>query len=166
MPLRTKKTRTSSGSEAYTAALHLLARRGYAEGELSRRLLDKGFNAEETAVALTRCRGLGYLDDEEFANQRALALLRSGRGVGRRIHLDLRHRGVDAETIAAAILAAENEYPPAELLRQQLDRRFPGFDYASADPSSRRRIINFFLRRGFELSLVLNTLQAEKDNRP
>ncbi len=159
------KTKRSSASEAYAAALRLLTRRGYAEAEITGRLGDKGFSAEDTATALSRCRALGYLDDTHFAEQRALALLRNGRAVGRRACLDLRHRGIDAELAAAAVAAAESEHPPQELLRAQLARRYPHFDYATADAASRRRIINFFLRRGFELSLVLTTLHAEKDNR-
>jgi regulatory protein len=159
-----KKTRRSSASEAYAAALRLLTRRGYAEVELSGRLLDKGYSAAEADAALARCRALGYLDDAHFAQQRALALLRNGRAVGRRARLDLCHRGIDAELAAAVVAAAEKEHPPQELLRSQLARRYPHFDYATADAASRRRIINFFLRRGFELSLVLTTLHAEKDN--
>ena len=159
------KTRRSSASEAYAAALRLLTRRGYAEAELTGRLLDKGYSAEDAESALARCRDLGYLDDTHFAQQRALALLRNGRAVGRRVRLDLRQRGIDEALAAAAVAAAESEHPPQELLRTQLARRYPHFDYATADVASRRRIINFFLRRGFELSLVLTTLQTEKDNR-
>jgi regulatory protein len=161
-----QKRRRSSASEAYATALRLLTRRGYTEVELSGRLLDKGYSAEDAAAALARCRDLGYLDDTHFAQQRALALLRNGRAVGRRARLDLRQHGIDAEVAAAAVAAAENEHPPQELLRMQLVRRYPHIDYARADAASRRRIINFFLRRGFELSLVLTTLHAEKDNRP
>ena len=159
-----KKERKSSASEAYAAALRLLTRRNYAEAELTGRLLGKGCSAEETATALARCRDLGYLDDARFANQRALALLRNGRAVGQRARLDLRQRGIDKELAAAAVAAAEAEHPPRELLQAQLERRYPHFAYADADVASRRRIINFFLRRGFELSLVLSTLHAEKDN--
>jgi regulatory protein len=158
-----QKTRRSSASEAYTTALRLLTRRGYAEAELNGRLRDKGYSGEEAAAALTRCRDLGYLDDTHFAQQRALALLRNGRAVGRRARLDLRQRGIDENLAVAAVAAAEAEHPPLELLRQQLARRYPHFDYATADAASRRRVINFFLRRGFDLSLVLTTLHAEKD---
>lgn len=159
------KTKRSSASDAFAASLRLLTRRGYAEAELHKRLLDKGYSASDVDAALARCRELGYLDDTHFAQQRALVLLRNGRAVGRRARLDLRHRGIDAELAATAVAAAENEHPPGELLRAQLARRYPHFDYARADVASRRRIINFFLRRGFDLSLVLTTLQTEKDNR-
>lgn len=158
------ETKRPSAAAAYAAALRLLTRRGYAEAELHGRLLDKGYSAADVDGVLARCRELGYLDDAHFAQQRALALLRNGRAVGRRACLDLRHRGIAAELAAAAVAAAEGEHPPQELLRAQLARRYPHFDYASADAASRRRIINFFLRRGFDLSLVLTTLHDEKDN--
>lgn len=161
-----KRTKRSSASEAYGAALRLLTRRGYAEAELTGRLLDKGYSAEDTATALSRCRDCGYLDDAHFANQRALALLRNGRAVGQRARHDLRQRGIDTELACAAVAAAEVEHPPVELLRAQLAKRYPHFDYTTADISSRRRVINFFLRRGFDLPLVLTTLHAEKDNLP
>lgn len=161
-----QKRRRSNVSDSYAVALRLLTRRNYAEAELTARLLGKGYSAEETATALGRCRDLGYLDDAHFAQQRALALLRNGRAVGRRARLDLRQRGIDEDLAAAAVTAAEIEHPPQELLQAQLARRYPHFNYADADAAGRSRVINFFLRRGFDLSLVLTTLQTEKDNRP
>lgn len=161
-----QKRRRPNATDAYAVALRLLTRRSYAEVELTGRLLGKGYSEAEATAALTRCRDLGYLDDAHFAQQRAMALLRNGRAVGRRARLDLRQRGIDEDLAVAAVAAAEVEHPPQELLRRQLARRYPHFDYASADAAGRSRVVNFFLRRGFELSLVLTTLHAEKDNRP
>lgn len=161
-----RRTKRSSASDPYAAALRLLTRRGYAEGELSRRLQGKGYSAEEISAALNRCRELGYLDDQHFATQRALALVRNGRAVGWRARLDLRQRGIDEELTGVSVAAAEAEHPPLELLRRDFTRRYPNFDYHSADLSGRRRVIQYFLRRGFELSLVLDFLQTTKDELP
>ena len=153
-----------STSSAWATALRLLTRRGYCAAELATRLRAKEYPEPEIAAALERCRDLGYLDDAQYAGMRARALLRSGRAVGRRAYFDLTRRGVDAQLAATAVTEAEAEHPAAELLRTMRERRYPHFNYAAADDNERRRVVNFFLRRGFELSLVLSILTQERDD--
>jgi len=152
-----------SGADAWNTALRLLTRRGFCEAELAARLRSKKYSADEIAAALERCRELGYLDDSRYAGERARSLLRSGRAAGRRVLSDLTARGVPAATAVTALAAAQSEYPPPDALRQLLERRYPDFNYATADDRTRRRVVNFFLRRGFELSLVLAILHDERD---
>lgn len=160
------KERRSGTADPFSTALRLLSRRDYAAAELAQRLRDKGHDDVAIATALERCRDLGYLNDTRFAALRARALLRSGRAAGRRILLDLHQRGIDSEAASAALASAEAEHPPGEQLRELLARRYPHFDFASADPGEKRRVVDFFLRRGFDLSLVLSILHAERDRRP
>ena len=126
-----QKRRRSSVSEAYAAALRLLTRRGYAEAELSGRLRDKGYSAEEADAALARCRDLGYLNDAHFAQQRALALLRNGRAVGRRARLDLRQRGIDDDLAVAAVAAAATgaALSPLRLCHRRCCQPAPGHQF-------------------------------------
>jgi regulatory protein len=148
-----------SDSEALTAALRLLTRRGRSEFELSGRLRQKGFSEEAITDVMARCRQLGYLDDTRFARERSRELMRGGRAVGRRVLADLQRRGIAETTAVAALEETEQEFTAEGLLADLQRRRFPDFDWPTADDRQRQRVVNFFLRRGFSLSRVLSFLR-------
>jgi len=151
-----------NGSEAYASALRLLTGRGYSEAGLAERLRRKGCGEAEIAAALERCRELGYLDDARYGRDLAASLLRAGRAVGPRLLAELKRRGLPEETARAALEEASGEVNEEALLSEQLERRFSGFSYLEADERQRRRVVNFFLRRGFPLALILSTIKQER----
>jgi len=151
-----------SASDSYQTALRLLSRQGRTEAELCRKLREKGFSEEQIAATVTRCRDLGYVDDRRYARERAGAVLRSGRAAGCRIEIDLRRRGIDSEIVTAALELAAAETDAGGVLRDQLMRRFPAFVFATASPQEKRRVVDFFLRRGFPYPLVLSILSEER----
>ena len=157
-----KRVRELNASDPLPAALRLLAVRDRSEEELRRRLTRRGFAAGPIEVALGRCRELGYLDDVRFARERARALLAGGRAVGPRVLADLQAHGIDETAAREALAAAEAEIDPEKLLAELAARRFAGFDYRNADERQRRRVIHYFLRRGFSLSRVLSFFQQER----
>lgn len=151
-----------NGSDALCVALRLLTVRERSEAELSRRLQQKGFTAEAIAEVLQRCRRWGYLDDARFARERARALVQNGRAVGPRVLADLRMRGV-SEALAREALAEVTAGTDEEtLLAELFERRFAGFDAARATDKERRRVLNYFLRRGFSLATVLTFFNARE----
>lgn len=156
----------SSDSKAFSAALRLLTRRDRSETELRQKLEQFGFSLTAINTAVEKCRKYNYLDDDRYAKERARALMRNGRGVGRKIGLDLRHRGIGEELILKAISTAEEEFPPTNLLQTQLQRRFPNFDYTIADNRERKRVINFFQRRGFTLDQIFSALKNGREKAP
>jgi len=146
---------------ALAAALRLLARRERSEAELSERLRRKGFDAQAVEAALERCRQLGYLDDGRFALERTRALMRNGRAVGRKVLADLKKYGISEPAALDALQQVGREFDQETLLADLMRRRFPDFVFATADERERRRVIHFFLRRGFPLSRVLTFLKTE-----
>ncbi|HEY5673647.1 MAG TPA: regulatory protein RecX [Malonomonas sp.] len=152
-------TSTSSGADPFAAALRLLTGRDRSEAELRDKLKQFGFSAEAIATAIEKCREYNYLDDRRYALERSRAMLRSGRGVGIKILLELRRRGIDEATATAALETAAAEFDSEQLLRDQLQLRFPGFCYVTADAKQRRRVVSFFQRRGFSLELIFNLLR-------
>lgn len=144
-----------SATSPWNAALALLARRDRSEGELTERLRRKGFTVKEIAATLERCREYGYLDDARFAGRRARSLVGSGRAVGGRLRAELRRQGINEALVRQAAEEAENDIDRDQLLVELLERRFPGFSYAEADDRRRRRVIHYFLRRGFALERIL-----------
>lgn len=150
----------SNASDPFPAALRLLTRRDRSEAELRQKLKQFGFPLSAIDETITKCREYGYLDDERYAQERARSLMRSGRGVGRKIRLDLRQRGFADNVIQKALLAAEEEFSPSRILHEQLERRFPSFQYPSADERERRRVIGYFQRRGFSLDQIFSVLKS------
>lgn len=158
---------SSNASDLFARALRILGRRDHSEAELRQKL--ERFGATATAVdeVIERCTGYNYLNDARYAEAKSREMLRNGRGVGPRILLELRRRGIKESLAHAALLSATLEIPPDEVFRQQLERRFAGFDYASASDKERRRVVSYFQRRGFDLgtifSLLKNSLHPDKN---
>jgi regulatory protein len=147
-------------SDAFAAALRLLTRREHSVRELAERLQRKGFDEEACCAAIARCRELGYVDDARFARSRARQLLQSGRAVDRRLLLDLQQHGIPEGQAREVVAELEREFPREAVLQALLERRFPRFDYQAADDRERRRVVNYFLRRGFALAVVLEQIQG------
>ena len=151
----------SKDSNAFAAALRILTRRDRSETELRQKLKQFGFSLPAIETAIEKCREYNYVDDSRYATERARALMRSGRGVGAKILQDLRRRGIDEITARQALIAAEEEFSAYDLLREQLNRRFPNFNYANASNRERQRVIGFFQRRGFSLEQIFTILKEE-----
>lgn len=152
----------STGSDPYVVALRLLTRRDYSRAELTARLQQRGFSDTQIIPAVQRCNELGYLNDERYALERARALLRSGRAVGSRLVADLRQRGIPTEMAEEAASEAAQEFDQESLFEQLLEQRFAGFSFRQASDRDKQRVVNYFRRRGFDLSLILNRLRKER----
>lgn len=100
-------------------AAGLLDVKGYTEQELTKKLLDKGYSAEDAAGAVEKLRDYGYINDEAFANDMARKGLREGKGSAR-IETELKKRGIDpglAKEAASSGIGSERERALAEAER-------------------------------------------------
>ncbi|MBA2276276.1 MAG: RecX family transcriptional regulator [Chloroflexia bacterium] len=142
--------------KATSAALRLLAHRARAEGELIRRLRQKGFAEEAIDGAIAKLREWRYLDDADFA-RRWVESRQQHRPRGTRLlGQELRQKGVDAETIDEAIAAADldEDGDALRLARQKAPT------YARLPPEvQRRRLSSFLARRGYSFDLVRRAVE-------
>jgi SOS response regulatory protein OraA/RecX len=101
----------------YEYAVRLLARRAFGTEELRRRLHRRGDHneAEEVLVRLTR---QGYLNDEEFADGRALICRTRKHWGNLRITQDLKRLGLNARMIRLAINRLDEARPEREGLKK------------------------------------------------
>ncbi len=153
----------SKDSKSFAAALRVLTRHDRSETELRLKLEQFGFSLSAIETAIAKCREYNYLDDSRYAMARARSLMRTGRGVGTKILVDLRRRGIDEIIAQQALEAAETEFSAYDLLREQLNRRFSTFNYATADIRERQRVIGFFQRRGFLLDQIFAILKEDSE---
>ena len=78
------------------SAAKTLAYRSASKGELTKKLLQKGFSEEDSKEAVLWLEERGFVDDESYAN--ALVEYYTARGYGeRRINEELRRRGISRE---------------------------------------------------------------------
>ena len=162
MDWTTMATSSSNDSDAFATALRLLTGRDRSEAELSAKLKQLGFSAAEIETALEKCRGYNYLNDQRYALERARALLRNGKGVGRKVLFDLRRKGIDEATASQALETLESEFDTVQLLSEQLERRFPNFNYHQADERQRRKVVSYFQRRGFSLGEIFQVIKTDE----
>ncbi len=156
-----RKNRKSNDSDPFAVALRLLTYRDRSTAELAKKLRERSFGNREIESVLNRCIELGYLDDERFAATRARALVNSGRAVGIRALNELRRTGLDQELAEQAVAEAESEHDLAVLLTDIRDRKFPDFDFGRATEKEKNRVVGFFQRRGFPVSMIMDTLKKE-----
>src|ERR1044072_5247939 len=94
---------------AYERALRLLGQRQHFRGDLRRKLLAKGYEADEVDAALERCAAEGYLDDESTARP-FVAERQERRGLGRaRIAAELRRCGAGGEAVSAVLSEVDED---------------------------------------------------------
>ncbi|MEO5332560.1 MAG: recombination regulator RecX [Magnetococcus sp. YQC-5] len=148
-----------SYQSAYDQAVRWLAQRAYGERELAYRLERSGVPADMRGQVLDRCRELGYLNDQTFANSRARVRLRRGYGPAL-VRAELHHLGIDDETVEAALEATHEEMDPLLHARQVLEKRFGpvGEEWGSLDVRERRRRYDFLARRGFDADVIHEVL--------
>lgn len=107
-------------SKLLQKAVRMLGRRAHSRRELETKLRRRAPVAAVDAV-LDRLDELGYLDDAEYARQRA----KTGRRrhwANRRIRLDLKAHGVAAALIESAVCDLEAASPERKALAQLADR--------------------------------------------
>ena len=138
------------GERAYQHALHFLAARPRSTAEIRRRLTEHGHGPEAIAVALERLSHHGYADDRAFAEywvgQRQTFHPRGPRA----LRAELRQKGIDAETTAAAL---------EPTVADQDDAAYhAGLKRAQRAPLDERAFTqamsSFLVRRGFDYSVV------------
>lgn len=87
---------------ARSAALGLLARRDYAAGELTQKLLDKGFDRDVVEPLVAEFVAQRFVDDRRYAESFVAYSSRRGQGPAR-IRQDLRQSGVSSEITEEAL---------------------------------------------------------------
>lgn len=141
---------------ALDAGVRLLARRPYGGAELGRRLLRLGYDQDEIKPALDTLVELGYVDDSTFA---ALHVARrAGKRGPRALASELAAKGVDRETVQAAVAEFDRDAQvrmAAGLVRRDIGSKLPP-TYKELLSKQGARL----LRRGYSHSIALAACQT------
>jgi regulatory protein len=144
--------------------LRELAVRPRTRAELATALRRRGIAGEVAAEVLDRYDEVGLIDDEAFA--RAWVTSRHhGRGLARRaLAGELRQRGVDGETVGAALTELDPSTEKATA-RELVERKLRGMGRAAPDAVF-RRLVAMLARKGYPAGLafaVVKDVLAARD---
>ena len=139
----------------YDKALDLLARRAHSRAELERKLLARGYEEDEVERVLERLLAARLLDDKAYAEHQAERMAQGKGFAPRRIAQELRRRGVDSDTIDAAVDSLE-DYEPQEAITALLERKFAR---NLGTVQGRRRTVNALVRMGYGWTDIRNAMR-------
>lgn len=151
----------TSVEEAYSYALRLLEIRFRGEGELQDRLREKEFTELAIAGVLEKLKRLKYVDDSRLLE----GLIREYREFGLYGPVYIKQKLLQRKLPKSKIeKALKDFYPPEEELATA--RKFKHkqkIANAIDDPKEKQRIMQRFLRRGFNVSIVFKVFDSLKD---
>ncbi|MEJ2744395.1 MAG: regulatory protein RecX [bacterium] len=140
-------------SKAMNAALRLLSFRPRTERELSSRLREKGFTLDVVDRVCGRLKGLGYVDDRQFA----ISWLKSFSGQKCRsawvLKRELKKKGIAPELADTVV---EENFDGEDVFRAACDLARQRMSKASARDTdkAKARVQNLLLRRGFDYDFI------------
>ena len=141
---------------AMTRALNLLGYRARSEGELRERLSRHGYTPETVEAVIGRLGELAYLDDEEFARQRAQE---KARKYGpRRVSADLMKSGVGRDLASRAVAEEFEGRSELEDARSAAARRYNG----GGSEAEARRVYGFLARRGYSAGVCAEVAKQHR----
>ena len=135
------------------SALRYIGPRPHSEVEIKSRLIRHGFDIDTIKEALAKLKKQGFVDDIAFAQFWRENRENFGPRSRRLMELELKQKGVDAETIAEATKDVDDEQS-AYRAAQKKARSLTGLDYQSF----RKRMGPFLKRRGFGYELSNRTI--------
>jgi len=146
------------------AALRFLKIRPRSIAELKEKLQIKGFSSTDIETTVVDLMASGLLDDRAFT--KSWINYRLARPFGfRRIILELKAKGIDPEIIEQAVAEITSgdgfetgPYNPEQValdLAQRRWQRLPDIESVK----KKKRVLDFLLRRGFEIDLVMKVLK-------
>ena len=143
-------------STAHNCALNLLAMREHTKFELQRKLMAKGFAADEIAKVVQELEKQGLQSDKRFTE--SYITMRCKRGFGSiRIKAELCERGVDQELIEQILLSGYKATwaELAEAVRlKKFGKEIP------RDLREQSKQMRYLYYKGFDADLVRKTLKA------
>lgn len=144
--------------QAYTYAAALCNKAEYCSAEIAAKLHAKGTAPDDIAGVLDKLQSQRLVDDHRYAMAFARQKFRNQLWGRRKIEIELRRKRIPSDIIAEATAQiGEREYTAA--LRSIIAKKARSYP-APLDHASRTSIARFAIARGFEPSLVFDTLSA------
>lgn len=139
---------TVTSRKAYAQALRFLTLRAHSADELYKKLIKKHAPAS-AHFAVERCRELGFIDDNDFAQRYALELAERKHYGASRIRIELAAKGLDRELIDSAVASLEVDY--SQSILDIIEKKYYN---CLSDEKGRRRAVAGLVRLGYSYSEI------------
>jgi regulatory protein len=149
--------------KAQKKAYRLLALRAHSETELSTKLRKGGFAEKVVAGVVEKCRELGYLNDGNYARQRARELAVNRLAGDRRIAADLRERGIAEALCREAIAEVREELSEEAALERLLRKKSKGMAVSGMDDRQKARLVRSLIGKGFSTGLIFRRVNRTEE---
>ncbi len=164
---RKKDAPSVKGPDAGSAALNLLSYRARSTQELREKLEEKGFEPSEIKKTIDRLTGAGYLNDEDFARERAGSRLRNKNWGTVKIAFELKTKGISPDIITR-VLDEVDEDMEKEAAEKALEK-WTRMNRAAIDKGGkwgkglRLKAMRHLMGRGFKASVIGSALKDFRD---
>ncbi len=138
---------------AFDKAVNLLAFKDRTKHEIISKLKEKGYSSEEIEDAVDKLSYYGYLNDQNYT----ISYIKDNTSKkGKRLIInELGQKGIDRFIIESA--CEEVEMDEISVIENIVKKRFSQINLS--DEKSYRRVVNYFLRRGFAFDNVKKVLK-------
>jgi len=142
-------------ASSYEVALTLLTARQYTTRNLRRKLVQKGFAADDTDATIARLIANGLLDDARYAAAFVRGKLLGPGASKRRIRQQLYQRGIQGDVADAAIeIVIEDESVDLEAVVEKDARKKLASLAGLEPPIIKRRLYSHLARRGYNIDEI------------
>ncbi|USG68017.1 RecX family transcriptional regulator [Brevibacillus ruminantium] len=137
---------------AYLLALRYLGIRPRTSKQILVYLQEKGYSREVAENIVERCRQMGYLDDQAFAQQWVNERIRLKQRSPLMLRMELQQRGIDKETAedVMSTVTREDELKAARVLVEKKLRRYTG----ELEREDEQKLLAMLYRKGFSSSVI------------
>ena len=149
----------SDKDKAFDYALTYISKYTPTEKILKNKLYEKGYGKVVVEYVVEKCKGYGYINDEEYA--RSYVALNSNIKGKVRLKMELREKGVDDKYIQKALYKMPGSNACEELAKKHSRNQ------DLHDPKYRAKLIRFLQYRGYEwedISQALATLKIVEED--
>ncbi len=138
---------------AFDKAVNLLAFKDRTTQEIKQRLNEKGYSSEEVEEAVEKLSYYGYLNDQNYT----ISYIKDNTSKkGKKLIMnELAQKGIDKNTVDIA--CEEVEIDEVSTIEDLVKRRYETVDFS--DEKIYRRVVGYFLRRGFSYDNVRRVLK-------
>jgi len=157
------KKETLTPQQALQKVRHFCAYQERCHSETKERLYQYGLNTGEVEEIIASLIEDNYLDEERFAQQFTGGKFRVKKWGKVKIRYELRQRQVSDYCIKKALQSIDEE-DYRHVLKDLLVRKKELLKIRKPDPSKERKLIQFFMQRGFEQPLIrelMKEIEAE-----
>lgn len=139
--------------ECFDSAMKFLQRRMHSRSELLRKLVKQEYTPATVEEVLADLQRMGYVDDERFAQAKAMSAAQHRQHGRNRAMVELLRKGVERETARSAVQAVYEGTDSLGIARKLASKRAASL--RRLEPMvARRRLAGMLARRGFEYEVV------------